>query len=92
MKGYVIGVNTAGLDIGNLNFAVAIDNIKDWLSELEFKSFDEITAVDVAKQKEAEKDADSNQVRIFIENMFKALNTEDINACKTAFRKSETAD
>lgn len=92
MKGYVIGVNTAGLDVGNLNFAVAIDNIKDWVSELESKSFNDIVAVDVAKQQEAEKEAESKEVRSIIENMFKALNLEDIEAYKALYSDSRISD
>ncbi len=85
IKGFVIGVNTAGLELGNLNFAVAIDNIKDWLSELEPKAFNDIAAIDVAKQKEAENKATNNEARVFIENMFKAWNSEDANAIKALY-------
>ncbi|HYE10433.1 MAG TPA: trypsin-like peptidase domain-containing protein, partial [Patescibacteria group bacterium] len=85
IKGYVIGVNTAGIESGNLNFAVAIDNIKDWLSELEPKAFNDIAAIDVAKQKEAENKATNNEARVFIENMFKAWNSEDANAIKALY-------
>ncbi len=92
MKGYVIGVNTAGLDAGNLNFAVAIDNIKAWISELEPKSFNDIAAVDVAKQQEAEKEATSKEVKGIIENMFEALNAEDIKALKALYSDSRISD
>lgn len=92
MKGYVIGVNTAGLDAGNLNFAVAIDNIKDWINELKSKSFKDIVAVDAAKLKEAEKGTAREQVRSFIEDMFKALNAEDINAYKSVYHDARLAE
>jgi len=42
MYGRVIGINSAGIDNGNLNFAVSINHLKDWYSRFSGVSFENL--------------------------------------------------
>jgi YVTN family beta-propeller protein len=45
MYGDVIGINTSGLDAGNLNFAVSINHINDWYKRISGLSFASIPII-----------------------------------------------
>ncbi|MFT4414448.1 trypsin-like peptidase domain-containing protein [Fredinandcohnia humi] len=51
INGDVLGINTFGYETGNLNFAVAIDHVKPWITETNNKAHAAITVLPVSALK-----------------------------------------
>ncbi len=46
MQGYVVGINSLGMDSGNLNFAIDANYAAGWIRELSSQQFDQIQVQD----------------------------------------------
>ncbi|MCV6599660.1 MAG: S1C family serine protease [Alphaproteobacteria bacterium] len=77
--GKVIGINNSGYTNTNLNFAISIDYILDWLIELEDKEHKNIDIIDWKREWESRNEKTKEEIKYIIINFFKSLEEEDLN-------------
>jgi S1-C subfamily serine protease len=77
--GDVIGINTSGLDVGNLNFAVSIDHINDWYKRISGLSF---ASIPLRGKENYTKDAQISDAEIIstLNSINKAFNSENVGS------------
>lgn len=79
MFGDVIGVNSAGMETGNLNFAVSINHVQDWLKRISGAAF---SSIPIIGKEQYVKDANilDSEVKNVLTTMVNNFNNENLGA------------
>ena len=84
MFGDVIGVNSAGMDTGNLNFAVSINHAQDWLKRISGAAFINIPIIG-KEQYAKDTHIPDTEVKNVLTAMVKSFNDENLTAYLNSF-------
>lgn len=84
MYGDVIGVNTSGLDTGNLNFAVSINHIYEWYNRISGLAFGSVPIMGKENYTKDAKILDS-EILNMVNSVAKAYNSENLDAYVNMF-------
>ena len=84
MFGDVIGVNSAGMDTGNLNFAVSINHVQDWFRRISGASFSNIHIIG-REQFVKDVNISDTVVKGVLNTMVNNFNNENLGAYLNSF-------
>ncbi|MDF2893074.1 MAG: trypsin-like serine protease with C-terminal domain [Clostridia bacterium] len=84
MYGDVIGINSAGLDTGNLNFAISINHAQDWLKRISGAAFASIPTIGKEQYVKDSRIPDT-EVKNVLNSMVKSFNDENLAAYLNSF-------
>jgi len=84
MYGNVIGVNSSGMDLGNLNFAVSINHIYDWFTRISGQAFANIPTIGRENYTKDSSISDT-EIKNVLNTIVKNFNSEDAVAYQKNF-------